>query len=43
MAFWQMFAVYSSILRGVDPFNQPQVENSKNISFAKREKFKGQL
>ncbi|MEZ4180489.1 MAG: hypothetical protein R3B41_03210 [Candidatus Doudnabacteria bacterium] len=36
IAFWQMFAVYSSALRQVDPFDQPQVENSKKISFAKR-------
>jgi glucose-6-phosphate isomerase len=43
LAFWQMFAVYSSLLRNVNPFDQPQVENSKNISFAKREKFKGLL
>ncbi len=43
IAFWQMFAVYSSWLRSVNPFDQPQVENSKNISFAKREQFKGLL
>lgn len=36
IAFWQLFAVYSSLLRNMDPFNQPQVENSKKISFAKR-------
>lgn len=42
-AFWQLFAVYSSVLRAVDPFNQPQVENSKNISFAKRLQYKGLL
>ncbi len=42
-AFWQLFAVYSSVLRGVDPFNQPQVENSKIISFDKRLKSKGLL
>ena len=39
--FWQMYAVYSSVLRNVDPFNQPQVENSKNISFTKRLSYKG--
>jgi glucose-6-phosphate isomerase len=43
LAFWQLFAVYSSILRNVDPFDQPQVENSKNISFNKRLAFKGLL
>ncbi len=41
VAFWQMFAVYSSLLRNVDPFNQPQVEDSKRISFAKRLQYKG--
>jgi glucose-6-phosphate isomerase len=35
-AFWQLYAVYSSVLRNVNPFDQPQVENSKNISFDKR-------
>lgn len=43
IAFWQLYAVYSSVLRGVDPFNQPQVENSKKISFAKRLQQKGLL
>lgn len=43
LAFWQLFAVYSSVLRGVDPFDQPQVENSKNISFTKRLTYKGLL
>ncbi len=43
LAFWQLFAVYSSTLRGVDPFDQPQVENSKKISFNKRLAFKGLL
>jgi glucose-6-phosphate isomerase len=43
LAFWQLFAVYSSVLRQVDPFNQPQVENSKNISFTNRLQFKGLL
>ncbi len=33
IAFWQTFAVYSSILRSVDPFDQPQVESSKLISW----------
>ncbi len=43
IAFWQFYAVYSSVLRGVNPFDQPQVENSKNISFNKRLQFKGLL
>jgi glucose-6-phosphate isomerase len=43
MAFWELFAVYSSVLRGVDPFDQPQVENSKKISFNKRLAYKGLL
>ena len=42
-AFWQLFAVYSSVLRNVDPFDQPQVENSKKISFNKRLQYKGLL
>ncbi len=40
VAFWQMFAVYSSVLRSVDPFNQPEVESSKSISWSKRKDFK---
>lgn len=40
IAFWQLYAVYSSVLRQVDPFDQPQVENSKKISFAKRLQYK---
>lgn len=43
LAFWQLYAVYASVLRGVDPFDQPQVESSKNISFHKRLAFKGFL
>ncbi len=43
LAFWQLYAVYSSVLRNVDPFNQPQVENSKKISFDKRLGYKGLL
>lgn len=41
--FWQLFAVYSSLLRGVDPFDQPEVESSKKISFTKRLQYKGLL
>lgn len=40
IAFWQMYAVYSSILREVNPFDQPQVENSKTISWNKRREFR---
>jgi glucose-6-phosphate isomerase len=43
MAFWQMYAVYSSVLRQVDPFDQPEVEASKRISFDKRLQYKGVL
>ncbi len=32
VAFWHMVAFYSAILRDVDPFNQPAVENSKKIT-----------
>lgn len=35
-AFWQLFAVYSSLIRGVNPFDQPEVESSKRISFERR-------
>lgn len=43
MAFWQLYAWYGSILRGVNPFDQPQVESSKKISFTKRLQFKGDI
>ena len=36
MAFLQYLAVYSANLRDVDPFNQPDVEKSKEIGFRKR-------
>ncbi len=42
IAFWQLYAVYSASLRGVNPFDQPEVEESKRISFAKRLGYKGQ-
>ena len=32
LSFWQLVAFYSAILRGVDPFNEPAVTNSKNIT-----------
>lgn len=43
IAFWQLYAIYSSLLRNVDPFDQPQVENSKKLSFTKRLQYKGLL
>lgn len=36
MGFWQYVAVYSAWLRGVNPYDQPQVEASKNLSFELR-------
>ncbi|GAC1414219.1 MAG: glucose-6-phosphate isomerase [Candidatus Doudnabacteria bacterium] len=39
VGFWLLFAVYSALLRNVDPFDQPQVENSKKISWTKRKDF----
>lgn len=32
LSFWQLVAFYSAILRNVDPFNEPAVESSKNIT-----------
>ncbi len=43
LAFWQLYAVYGSLLRGVNAFDQPQVEAGKHISFTKRLEFKGLL
>lgn len=40
MAFWHYVTVFSSALRGVDPFDQPQVEESKIISFETRKELK---
>ncbi len=40
LAFWQLYALYSALLRGVDPFDQPEVENSKAISWASRKAYK---
>lgn len=40
LAFWQMYAVYGSVLRKVNPFDQPQVEASKVLSFSKRLDYK---
>ncbi len=42
MAFWHYLTVYSAALREVDPFDQPQVEASKVISFEQRKEAKGQ-
>ena len=39
IAFWQLFAVYSSVIRDVNPFDQPQVENSKKISWNIRKEY----
>ena len=39
LAFMQYLAYYSAVLRGLNPFNQPDVEKSKEIGFQKR--FKG--
>lgn len=36
IALWQMVVYYLALLQGVDPFNQPQVERSKNISWQLR-------
>lgn len=36
IAFLQYLAVYSAWLRGVNPFNQPDVEESKEIGFNER-------
>lgn len=36
LVFWQFVAYYLAALEGVDPFDQPQVERSKEISFSLR-------
>lgn len=36
MAFWHYLAVYSAVLRGQNPYDQPEVEYSKTISFRLR-------
>ncbi len=33
LAFWQYVAVYSAVLRGVNPYDQPEVEYSKKATF----------
>jgi len=32
LSFWQLVAFYSAIIRDVDPFNEPAVTNSKNLT-----------
>jgi glucose-6-phosphate isomerase len=41
IAFWHYVAVYSSLLRKVNPFDQPQVEKSKEIAFRLRAEHSG--
>ncbi|MFB6204133.1 MAG: hypothetical protein ABEJ75_00645 [Candidatus Nanohaloarchaea archaeon] len=36
LAFLQFLAVYSAELRGVNPYNQPEVEKSKELGFEQR-------
>jgi len=38
LSFWQLVAFYSAILRDVDPFNEPAVTNSKNITIEEMKK-----
>ena len=33
LAIWQYIAYYSAVLRGQNPFDQPEVERSKEITF----------
>jgi len=40
LGFLQYLAVYSGIIRNVNPYGQPQVESSKEISFMLRKKYK---
>lgn len=39
IALWQLIVYYLAILINVDPFSQPEVENSKVISFQYRKEF----
>jgi len=41
IAFWQYVAYYLARLLNVDPFNQPQVEKSKEISYNLRRQYRG--
>lgn len=36
VVFWQYFSVYSALLRDANPYDQPEVEESKKISFELR-------
>jgi glucose-6-phosphate isomerase len=36
LGFWHYVAVYSALLRDVNPYDQPHVETSKNLSFKLR-------
>jgi len=38
LVFWQFVAYYLAVILGVNPFDQPQVERSKEISFNLRRK-----
>jgi glucose-6-phosphate isomerase len=38
IVFWQYFSIYSALLRGLNPFDQPEVEAAKKISLALRMK-----
>jgi len=40
LSFLHYFTVYSALLRGQDPFDQPEVEGAKAISFEKRRRYK---
>ena len=40
IAFWQYTAMYSAMIREINPFNQPEVEMSKEISFELRKNYK---
>jgi len=43
LVFWQFVAYYLSVLEDVDPFDQPQVERSKEISFLLRKNLRCQI
>lgn len=36
LAFWQLYAIYAAVARALNPFDQPQVEHSKKLSFDER-------
>ncbi|MBW2967209.1 hypothetical protein KY362_01855 [Candidatus Woesearchaeota archaeon] len=41
LGFWHYVAVYSSMLRDVNPYDQPHVESSKELSFKLRQQYEG--